>query len=367
MERNSDYYYKEAKKYNKRSKEALKSNDKKLSVFYKNKVKEYLDLYNTKVIQEKQLEQKKEEQEKLEKQLDALEKENQIKDKEQEILEKERLEKERLEKERLEKERLERERLEKERLEQERLEQERLEKERLEQERLIKERLEQERLIKERLEQERLEQERLEQERLEQERLEQERLEQERLDKIKYKQQRKNLKRREKIYKKKTGEDYHPLVVDDEDKNDNILIPQDITPQNVVQLTSSQQNPLSIVSPPKSNPINKKTIKKTKMPKLTPIEMTNLSKSKMNATKKIQKSGFTETLKKTNAIVQQKLKPLPNSTICQNIFMDGSKTNNKYFYPSEFPKLTKIKPITILTKKGGKNNKRKTFKKKYKK
>ncbi len=62
--------------------------------------------------------------------------------------------------------------------EQQKLEQERLEQERLEQEKLEKERLEKERLEQERLEQERLEQERLEQERLEQEKLEQEQLEQ---------------------------------------------------------------------------------------------------------------------------------------------------------------------------------------------
>jgi hypothetical protein len=71
----------------------------------------------------------------------------------------------------------------------------------------------------------------------------------------------------------------------------------------------------------------------------------------MNTTRKIQNLGFTETLRQPNANNQQNPKPLSNSTICQNIFTDGSKINNKYFYPSEFPKLTKIKPITILTKK----------------
>jgi hypothetical protein len=196
-----------------------------------------------------------------------------------------------------------------------------------------------------------------EQERLEKERLEEkEMLEQEKLDKIKYKQPKK-LKRREE------RTEYHPLVTDNEDKNDNILIPQDITPQNVAPPTTLNSLPTSkihlpIVSPPKLVKTNKKTRKKIKISNSPPvyegIEMTDFGKgkSKMNTTRKIKKSvGFTETLKKTNAIVQQKPKPLSNSTICQNIFTDGSKINNKYFYPSEFPKLTKIKPITILTKK----------------
>jgi hypothetical protein len=237
------------------------------------------------------------------------------------------------------------------------------------------------------LEQERLEKERLEQERLdmlkkesqikddEQERLNQERLEQKRLDKIKYKQQRKNLKRRKENYEERTGEKYHPLVTDNEDKNDNILIPQDNAPPTTLNSlpTTSQQIPLPIVSPPKLVPTNKKTRKKIKTPKTPPvyegIEMTDFNKPKIsvkNKTRKIQNLGFTETLRQPNANNQQNPKPLPNSTICQNIFINGSKTNNKYFYPSEFPKLTKIKPITVLTKKGGKNYKRKTFKKKYK-
>jgi len=346
MERNSDYYYKEAKKYNQKTKEALKSNDKKMSVFYKNKVKEYLDLYNTKIIQEKQLEQKKEEEEKLEKQLDVLEKENRTIE-EQKILEKEEQTKllEELERE------LQIKKNEEERLEQENMVKERLEQERLEQEKMVKERLEQEMLVKERLEQERLDKERL--------------------NKIKYKQQRKNLRKREKTYKKRTGHVFNPLVTDDEDNNtNNIFSP---TPQDITPLSTLNPSPITQqISLPTNSKSNKKTRKKIKIPKSPPvyegIEMTDFSKTKMNITKKINKLvGFTETLKKTNANVEQKTKPLPNSTICQNIFINGSKTNNKYFYPSEFPKLTKIKPISILTKKGGRNYKRKTFKKRYKK
>ena len=184
--------------------------------------------------------------------------------------------------------------------------------------------------------------------------------------KSKNKQQEK-LKRREENYEKRTEQKYNPLVTDDENQNNNNILspnPQDNTPPITLNPlpTTTQQIPLPIVSPPKSNPTNKKTRKKMKIPKSPPvhegIEMTVFGKSKMNTTRKIKKSvGFTETLKKTNANVQQN--PLPNSSICQNIFTDGSKINNKYFYPSEFPKLTKINPISVLTKKGIKNkNKR---------
>ena len=82
-----------------------------------------------------------------------------------------------------------------------------------------------------------------------------------------------------------------------------------------------------------------------------------------------QPLSFRETLKNPD---QQPIAPVKiNKEICQNIFMNGSKNNKKYVYPSEFPKLTKIKPITVSIKRGGKKgkNKRKTRKiiKKYKK
>jgi len=161
------------------------------------------------------------------------------------------------------------------------------------------------------------------------------------------------------------------LVTDDKDNNTNNIFsptPQDITPLSTLNPPPITQQ----ISLPTNSKSNKKTRKKIKIPKSPPvyegIEMTDFSKTKMNITKKINKLvGFTETLKKTNGNVQQKPKPLPNSSICQNIFTDGSKINNKYFYPSEFPKLTKINPISVLTKKGGRNYKRKTFKKRYKK
>ena len=72
--------------------------------------------------------------------------------------------------------------------------------------------------------------------------------------------------------------------------------------------------------------------------------------------------GFSETLK--TKVEQSKKLPTLNPNICQNIFVNGSKVNKKYFYPSEFPKLTKIKPITVSIKRGGKRKSRKLFKNK---
>ena len=68
--------------------------------------------------------------------------------------------------------------------------------------------------------------------------------------------------------------------------------------------------------------------------------------------------GFTETLKKRSQtnIIQI------NKDVCNPIFMNGSKVTKKYFYPSEFPKLTKIKPITVSMRGGRRKRKTKTKK-----
>ena len=74
--------------------------------------------------------------------------------------------------------------------------------------------------------------------------------------------------------------------------------------------------------------------------------------------------SFRETLINPN---KQPVLPIQvNPSICQSIFMNGSKVNSKYFYPSEIPKLTKIKPIktTVSVKKGGKKFKSRKLRKK---
>ena len=86
-------------------------------------------------------------------------------------------------------------------------------------------------------------------------------------------------------------------------------------------------------------------------------EKTDPKKSKLFK----ERTGFSETLVqsvKTNEI------PKLDKKVCENIFINGSKMNKSQFFPSEFPKLTRIKPITITVsnKKGGRRKTRKSRK-----
>jgi hypothetical protein len=69
------------------------------------------------------------------------------------------------------------------------------------------------------------------------------------------------------------------------------------------------------------------------------------------------RTGFTETIvrKVKNPMGPQR----PNLTLCPTIFNTGNRVNEKYFIPSQFPNITKIKPIVIdvkpKTKGGGKS------------
>lgn len=96
--------------------------------------------------------------------------------------------------------------------------------------------------------------------------------------------------------------------------------------------------------------IQQKKQNKTKKKKEDQIEMEQFNKP----------TGFTETLVRKEKEIQMKLN---KQETCSNIFNNGLKLNNKYFYPSEFPNLTNIKPLIISKKrqfKGGKRNTRKT-------
>ena len=73
-----------------------------------------------------------------------------------------------------------------------------------------------------------------------------------------------------------------------------------------------------------------------------------------------KKAGFRQTLKRSKKIV----KPLhenPN-IICKAILKSGKNLTKKYYFPSEFPNLTKLKPVIqkggITKKRRGKNRKR---------
>ena len=74
----------------------------------------------------------------------------------------------------------------------------------------------------------------------------------------------------------------------------------------------------------------------------------------MNTNKKI--TGFTETLQTiTN-------KPNMNASVCLPIYMNGMNSNKINFLQSEFPNLTKIKPLIQNSVKTKTNNKNKNKK-----
>jgi hypothetical protein len=75
--------------------------------------------------------------------------------------------------------------------------------------------------------------------------------------------------------------------------------------------------------------------------------------------------GFTESLRRHSRKIINNRVAKPN--ICKNIFMNGLNVNSQYFYPSEFPNLTKIKSVPIITKGGKRTRKNKSKKRKYKK
>jgi len=87
-------------------------------------------------------------------------------------------------------------------------------------------------------------------------------------------------------------------------------------------------------------------------------EKTDPKKSKLFK----EQTGFSETLVKPSA--KEKETPKLDKNVCKNIFKNGSKVNEAQFFPSEFPKLTRINPITITlsNKKGGKRKTRKNRK-----
>lgn len=111
---------------------------------------------------------------------------------------------------------------------------------------------------------------------------------------------------------------------------------------------TSNYSPFSIFKRP-SNSKNDKTRKNRDITQ--EIEMKTLPKTRKN-----YPSGFRETLK--NKTEKRIPRHRIGTNICKDIITEGSKVTKKYFYPSEFPKLTKINVITIRMMKGGKPNKK---------
>jgi hypothetical protein len=72
-------------------------------------------------------------------------------------------------------------------------------------------------------------------------------------------------------------------------------------------------------------------------------------------------TGFTETIVKNNKNNQQGPQKI-NMELCPQISDIGEIINNKYFFPSQFPNLTKIKPVINIVKGGKKSRKHITSK-----
>jgi hypothetical protein len=79
---------------------------------------------------------------------------------------------------------------------------------------------------------------------------------------------------------------------------------------------------------------------------------------------KLKKLGFTESLNINPNKSTTKKNINPN--MCPSIFLKNNDVNTSYYYPSEFPNLTKIKSIPII-KKGGKRTYKRIKKNKSKK
>jgi hypothetical protein len=95
----------------------------------------------------------------------------------------------------------------------------------------------------------------------------------------------------------------------------------------------------------------------------------NLPRSRSNASVAngplVVNLGFTESLRRhSRKSVNNRV---ANPNICKNIFMNGLNVNSQYFYPSEFPNLTKIKSVPIITQGGKRTRKHKSKKRKYRK
>lgn len=165
----------------------------------------------------------------------------------------------------------------------------------------------------------------------------------------------------------------HPLMKNDDETID-ISVPSD-TISSVVSPPSTTKFALSSSKTRrKTTPIPSKSKTKKKRPtpegielqdlrrnRLTPEPKEDLSRKRITpeeiqeAQKILQPLGFRETLKPSAKIESSKI----DKNICQNILTNGTKVNTKYFFPSEFPKITKINPITVTNKKGGQRKSRK--------
>jgi hypothetical protein len=206
------------------------------------------------------------------------------------------------------------------------------------------------------------------------------------------KQQQKNLYEREKAYEDKTGKKYNPLVIDDDEY---VSLSEPLDPKPSVSFSKTTRKtptpPIEIDSTPTTEKNKTKKNRPTpegielddlsrirETPEQVPLKNVKIKDEYFQDFKKDltptpqqvplkdeyveidEKTGFSETLVKPS--VKAKETPNLDKNVCKNIFENGLKVNKSHFFPSEFPKLTRIKPITVSNKKGGKRKTRKNTK-----
>lgn len=161
----------------------------------------------------------------------------------------------------------------------------------------------------------------------------------------------------------------HPIELG---KKTNIVIPPPPPPltdeynedEEVRGLSLSPTPPPILTTENKPHPVSSANTNQSELinfpPPPPPLQATKEDNKPSRKTKKVR-LGFSETLK--NQTEKRSSLKRKSTNVCEDIFTNGSKVTKKYFYPSEFPKLTKIKPITVTMKKGGQRKTRKFRKK----
>ena len=269
-------------------------------------------------------------------------------------------------------------------------------------ERLVnKERLDQERLDQERLDQERLDQESLDQLmeelRLQEEKEQSEREREEILQRQSEREREEMFRRREEEYKGRTGKLLNPLTIDEYHSSfqavppssgplssgppssgppssvppssgplssgppssvtQSVVVPAAAGPSSVIPPGARPSIPAQIhpfLGPSAAKPITNKTRKKLAVNNME----TELTQLRPKLTRRINKLGFSESLKNPPNKAILIAKPKANPNICNNIFINGLNVNKKFFYPSQFPNLTRIKPIMVTMKKNDNSDKK---------
>ena len=253
------------------------------------------------------------------------------------------------------------------------------------------ERLDQERLDQERLDQERLDQESLDQLmeelRLQEEKEQSEREREEILQRQSEREREEMFRRREEEYKGRTGKLLNPLTIDEYHSSfqavppssgplssgppssgppssgppssvtQSVVVPAAAGPSSVIPPGARPSIPAQIrpfLGPSAAKPITNKTRKKLAVDNME----TELKQLRPKLTRRMNRLGFSESLKNPPNKAILIAKPKANPNICNNIFINGLNVNKKFFYPSQFPNLTRIKPIAVTMKKNDNSDKK---------